>query len=154
MSTSTTIAIMDGSICKAIYLHSSGYIGWAGWVLSNWYNTKEKAAKLISLGGLSSLKKKVEPDKGVPHDFDHPAEDVTVAYCRDRGEPLSIMEYKDIAQSTDEELIKRLADYTGSNYVYLFKENQWMVGAEFNFLPSEKKEYPGIKPLVLYPLVR
>lgn len=137
------------SICTAAAI-SVGPVGY----YPTGITPKKKPQNSFLWGGLSSLKKKVEPDKGVPHDFDHPAEDVTVAYCRDRGEPLSIMEYKDITQSTDEELIKRLADYTGSNYVYLFKENQWMVGAEFNFLPTEMKNYPGIKPLVFYPLVR
>lgn len=155
MSTHAAIAITDGTTCKAIYLHSSGYIGWAGWILANWYNSKEKATALISLGNLSSLKKKLGPDKDVPHDFDHPAEDVTVAYCRDRDEPLRIKEYKDIAQITDEKLIKRLARYTGANYIYLFDErkNQWLVGVAYQFLSDEKKAYPGAKTLAFYPLL-
>lgn len=66
MSTHATIAVTDGTKCRAIYLHWDGYLSGAGAILHDYYDTKEKARQLIQLGGLSVLKELVAPNPGCP----------------------------------------------------------------------------------------
>ena len=87
MSTHAAIAIKMSSECiRWIYLHWDGDLNFAGRTLANHYLTNDKVKQLIMLGDLSSLHRWVEPPEGVVHNFDNRAEDVTVAYHRDRGE--------------------------------------------------------------------
>ena len=91
MSTNAAIglAMPDGTI-KAVYLHWDGYItdGGAGETLSAHYKDRTKVEKLIALGFLSSLGAEVDPDPATPHSWSNPQPGVTVAYHRDRKEPL------------------------------------------------------------------
>lgn len=156
MSTHATIAITDGTKCRAIYLHWDGYLTWAGAILHDYYGTKEKAKQLIELGGLSALKELIAPNPGMAHTFDAPNELVTVAYHRDRNEPLEINELSDLSVSGDKEFIQRLADISDAQYVYLFDEKteQWLVGKTSDFMDTEQRDCPEAKPFIWYPLSR
>lgn len=154
MSTRATIAITDGITCKAIYLHSDGYIAWAGVMLHDHFPTQEKAEELIALGSLFSLRERVAPLPSEEHTFENSVEDVTVAYCRDRGEPLDISIFPDMSLSGDKVFIARLTDMSGGNYAYLFdtRKGEWVVGVVCSFLQLEKNTFPDAKPYVWYPL--
>lgn len=154
MSTHATIAITDGVRCKAIYLHWDGYLSWAGKMLYSNYNSEELAKMLISLGALSVLKERLAPNEEDMHTFEEPLEDITVAYCRDRGEPLEIESIADMSCSGDDVFMEKLADISGGNYVYLFDERKamWLGGVVRYFLNEEKKAFPEAKPLTFYPL--
>lgn len=77
----------DGSY-TGIYCHSDGYLTYNGAMLLDHYNTEERVNKLLSLGDISILCSKIEPEPNKEHgfDFDKRQEDVTVFYGRDRGE--------------------------------------------------------------------
>lgn len=154
MSTHATIAITDGTKCRAIYLHWDGYLAWAGAILHDYYGTKEKATRLINLGSLSVLKELIAPNPGMAHTFDAPNELVTVAYHRDRNEPLEINELPDLSISGEKAFIQRLAGISGAQYVYLFneKEGQWLVGKTSDFVDSERTDCPDAKPYAWQPL--
>ncbi len=77
----------DGTY-TGIYCHSDGYLSYNGVMLLNYYQDREKVEKLISLGHMSSLHEKVDPDPTKPHSFNYDERqgDVCVFYGRDRGE--------------------------------------------------------------------
>jgi len=87
MATRSTISALgqDGKI-RTIYSHWDGYPTHHGVLLETHYNTAEMAEALVSLGAISSLGENLAPEDGQPHTFENPAEGVTVAYHRDRGE--------------------------------------------------------------------
>jgi len=91
MSTNAAIGMTmpDGTI-HAVYLHWDGYIanGGAGETLAAHYKDRAKVEELIALGFLSSLGAEVDPDPAFPHNWKHPQKNVTVAYHRDRNDPL------------------------------------------------------------------
>ena len=155
MSTNATIAMVDGTACRAVYLHWDGYLSWTGIILHDHYDTTEKVESLIALGALSALRERLAPEPGEPHSFENPAEDVTIAYARDRGEPL---EQRTIPKSQlpDDEraFIQQLADISGGNYVYLFdvQKGKWLVGTTFGYSESERQDRPDAVPYVWYPL--
>lgn len=85
MATRSTIAIRrDDLTMTKIYCHWDGYIEHNGVILQEYYNTPDKVEELLKLGNLSSLGEKINPEG--EHSFDHPEEDVCIAYHRDRGE--------------------------------------------------------------------
>lgn len=86
MSTNSTINIKhkDGSI-DSIYCHNDGYIEHHGPILTKYYTTPEAVKELITLGSLSVLEKSLKPSTP-NHSFDHPENDVCIAYHRDRNE--------------------------------------------------------------------
>lgn len=90
MATRSRIAIEngDGSV-TSIYCHYDGYPTYVGVILQEHYTDPEKVKKLISLGDISSLYPNVDIPEGVKHDFENRADDITVAYHRDRGEHFS-----------------------------------------------------------------
>lgn len=55
MSTHAFIGIVKRDKIRYISLHHDGYIGYAGNILQQHYNTKSKVSKLIDLGGLDSI---------------------------------------------------------------------------------------------------
>ena len=120
MSTRSYIGIRnsDKSI-RCIYCHWDGYLENNGKILFENYKDKEKIEALLALGDLSSLDKEVAPPEGVEHSFDHPAEGITVAYHRDRGEDYNApMEFK-----TDEELDEAVKD-VWAEFIYLWDESK------------------------------
>ncbi len=117
MSTRSAIIIKTEDGFAGIYCHSDGYPDHVGAVLDKHYNTPEKAAELISMGDLSSLYEKPNPDPGTPHSFDEPQERVTVAYHRDRGEKFS----PPITGTSVFDVAKRIYH---NGYVYVF-DGKW-----------------------------
>ena len=81
-------AKVDSTLLKPIYCHWDGNPKTMLPILNGHYNTNEKVKELMALGNLSVLYPKVKPDEGQEHSFDKPAEGVTIAYHRDRGEDL------------------------------------------------------------------
>lgn len=154
MSTHATIAYTNGAQCSAIYLHADGDLSFAGATLLHNYNSKERAGALVALGNLSILKERIAPNAKEHHSFDNKVPDVTVAYCRDRGEPLSIQHFADTLLSNPKSFFMRLAEMSGSNYVYVFDEqrNMWLAGAAFSFTAREREAFPDAKLKTLYPL--
>ena len=81
-----------------IYVHWDGYPEGVGVTLQNHYTDDEKITALMRLGSLSSLAPLLAPvreavpaaggEEAPKHTFEKPVEGVTVAYHRDRGEPL------------------------------------------------------------------
>lgn len=96
MSTNSRISIkFPNERKKSIYCHWDGYPDHQLPILNKYYNTEKKARELIALGDISYLAPRVKPKPDEEHSFDNPAKDkngsigVTIAYHRDRGEPLS-----------------------------------------------------------------
>lgn len=87
MSTNSNIGIInkDGTV-EVIYCHWDGHPSHNGVLLREHYNSLTKVTELIALGNISSLRERVAPEPGQQHSFDSPAEGVTIAYARDRGE--------------------------------------------------------------------
>jgi hypothetical protein len=71
---------------QSIYCHWDGYPEGVGATLQEHYTNPAKVEALIALGDISYLRQYVAPLPGVSHSFNNPAEGVTVAYHRDRGE--------------------------------------------------------------------
>ena len=97
MATRSRIAIEDqtGKV-RSIYCHWDGYPSNNGRILLEHFQTQEKVESLIELGSISSLNKNVEIPEGVSHSFDNPANDIVVAYHRDRAEDLVIKEHESV----------------------------------------------------------
>ena len=73
--------------------------------------------KLLSLGCISSLKEKLEPEAGSRHCFDTPDKDVTVFYGKDRGEK------GQEAFTCTEEQLKDPSNWI--NFIYVFDNDTW-----------------------------
>jgi len=94
MATRSRIAIKhENETIESVYCHWDGYPKGVGATLLNHYTDKDKVAELISLGSLSVLGQFTKPEEGVEHSFESPAEGVTIAYHRDRGERLDIKKH-------------------------------------------------------------
>ena len=121
MSTNSTIAVVhtNGTVSQ-IYVHWDGYIEAAGKCLFENYATLEKAEALVALGNLSSLEARLAPDDDETHNFVDSADNVCVAYARDRGE-----------EDQQAEVFEDLEHYRNTcrceEYDYLFYEDQWLV---------------------------
>lgn len=121
MSTHAEIGIMHGDKCKSIYLHSDGYLEYAGQVLLNNYDST-KAQFLVAQGDCSMLGKDIgeKIDFGVRMEYDenNVAEQCRF-YKRDRDE--SGVDFK-VSFSIGELLGK-----VDAHYVYIMKDNVWYV---------------------------
>ena len=91
MGTHAVIAVKHGKKIEAITTNFDGGVEHTGVILAGFYNTPEQANALIELGNLSQLNEKIAPDAGQNHSWAQPAEGVTIAYHRDRGEPRKIL---------------------------------------------------------------
>lgn len=106
----------DGSYF-GVYCHCDGYLTHNGAMLIDHYNSREMVDKLISLGDLSYLAPKIEPDENETHTFDKPQRGVCIFYGRDRGEIET--------QATDVTLEDLNTD-PWIEYTYVFgKNNEW-----------------------------
>ena len=93
MATRSTIAIeaADGTV-KQVYCHWDGYLDHNGKLLLTHYSDAAKAAALVALGSISSLRAEV----GEKHDFsgnEGRENRWTTAYHRDRGEDHDVHEF-------------------------------------------------------------
>ena len=144
MSTNAAIGMRmpDGTI-KAVYLHWDGYIehGGAGETLAEHYKDQEKVEKLIALGFLSSLGAEVDPDPAHPHSWANPQPGVTVAYHRDRKEPLQpAVEFKDRDSFAEE-----AKECLWAEFAYLFENGRWLVcDLHLSAKPWEWKELSDV----------
>jgi hypothetical protein len=135
MATRSNIAVKleDGSI-KNVYCHSDGYLSWNGRILTEFYNSFEKAIELVDLGDLSLLNKNLKPTS--EHSFGRPEQGVTIAYHRDRDESWEDVEPKTyMCQAEFENSVLRDCII---EYVYLFTDGEWKVavhGFEGGFVP-------------------
>jgi hypothetical protein len=59
-------------------------------ILKDSYNTTEKVEDLLALGDISSLGSQLAPDPSKPHIPLNYQKDVTIAFCRDMGDPIGI----------------------------------------------------------------
>ena len=83
MSTKSRIGILheDGTT-ETVYCHWDGNPEHQMPILTGHYNSIEKVEELIDLGALSYLGEQIAPTEDA-------AADVTIAYHRDKGEPLT-----------------------------------------------------------------
>ena len=121
MSTNATIGIMHGDKCKHIYLHSDGYLDYAGKVLLANYDST-KAQFLVAQGDCSMLGKdigeKIDFSDRLEYDEYHVAKQCRF-YKRDRDE--SGVDFQ-VAFSMEELLASTQAHYT-----YIMKDGVWYV---------------------------
>lgn len=121
MGTRSRIGLEDpetGAV-RSIYCHWDGYPEGVGRELVEHYSQRDAVEQLIGLGYLSALKATLAPPRKAKHGFDNPLEGVTIAYHRDRGEPL------DIDTDTDAEALYARAAEGWEEYVYLFRQGVW-----------------------------
>ena len=121
MATRSRIAIEneDGTV-TSIYCHWDGYVDHNGMILQEHYNERSKVETLIALGDISYLDANIEPTG--KHTFNDPEESVTVAYHRDRGEPLN--------QITHNQGVEQFFTNEYEEYGYCFtKEGKWLVAS-------------------------
>ena len=108
---------------EGIYCHSDGYPSYNGQILYNYYSKREDVEKLISLGDLSVLDKRIEPTEGSGHcwDYDKRERGVCVFYGRDRGE--EGVEPKEVN-------LNELASDYWIEFVYIYTlDGKWMCSA-------------------------
>lgn len=121
MSTHAEIGIMHGEKCKSIYLHSDGYLEYAGNVLLNHYDST-KAQFLVAQGDCSMLGKdigeKIDFGDRLEYDENSVAKQCRF-YKRDRDD--SGVDFK-VSFSLGE-----LLDNVDAHYVYIMKDNVWYV---------------------------
>lgn len=121
MSIRSRIAILekDGKV-KSVYCHSNGYPTYQGELLLKHYNSEAKAREIISLGDLNLLDVNLHP-KGTEHSFLHPQAGVTIAYHRDRKEPLVIKKNGSLDK------YEKTNSFSVVLYNYLWKDGKWFV---------------------------
>ncbi len=133
MGTHSTIAVLQqDQTVKMIYCHNDGYHEHNGRILLSNYTNNESIDKLISLGALSELGPKIDPDPKYIHNFDSSQEGVCLAYCRDRNEPLDIMQFGNMAEYRKGTFFEE--------YNYLWMGTEWLaeIGSG-DFIPLTKK---------------
>ncbi|MEG1752215.1 MAG: hypothetical protein RR247_04110 [Clostridia bacterium] len=125
---------------KTIYCHFDGYPEHNGELLLNYYNTKDKVEKLLSMGNLSSLAEKIEPQDGTTQNYvyEQRQHNVCVFYNRDCG-------VKD--QEAKELTLDNFKDAEWIEYFYIFTlNNEWKYyDYNFNTLYDLKKELEEMK---------
>ena len=132
MSTNSRIAVMHGTVCKSVYCHWDGYLGYNGALLQEHYDSA-KANNLVALGDLSSLRRDIG-EKHAFSQFEVPTEEVEAYktltenmctfYGRDRGEKHT--EYK-VAQNF--ETFLEQCNMSGAEYYYIMENGQWYYGS-------------------------
>ena len=121
MSTRSYICMEVGdNRYKTIYCHFDGYLDYNGKMLLEYYDDRVRVEKLLELGDLSSLGKKIDPDPNLPHSFDYHErqEDVCVFYGRDRGDEGAEARLMTMEELDDPE--------NWTEYVYIFnRDGEW-----------------------------
>lgn len=126
MSTRGLIAIEDSDKkVRAIFVQSDMYVEYAGQILHEHYNSEEKAYALLALGSLSAIRERLSPESGETHNYDKPAQDICIAFHRDRGDQFSAPTVFENAKTMQKNI---LGEYWAS-YCYLYRNNQWYVSS-------------------------
>jgi hypothetical protein len=126
MATRSRIGMeMPNGEVQSIYCHWDGYPAGVGATLKEHYTNPEKVEALIALGDISILSENVAPRGGQErsqHSFQNPADGVTVAYHRDRGESLWI------TQPRTDYSIESFVKTNFEEYGYVFTSNgEWKI---------------------------
>lgn len=126
MSTNAGIHYVKGNRLYTIYSHYDGYLDYVGRILHTHYRDEKKVQRLINLGDISILGERVEPIG--EHSFDKAENGTTVAYHRDRGEPLN-KDTRVIDEGNTLDTLIYVSDLYGYeyeyNYVYVEHESTW-----------------------------
>lgn len=150
MGTRSLIAAQnaEGSAVKFIYCHWDGYPSYNGKMLINHYTEMTKVRDLLNLGDISSLNERLAPNEDEIHSFEKPAQNVTVAYARDRGETgvdpkISYRTVDEFVRVTTSRSGEDRIDY-GQEYVYIFRPTddgtwKWFVVGCYNEVPIGKE---------------
>ena len=128
MATRATIAKLDKNGVKAIYLHSDGYLEYAGRILDEHYQDESKVDELISHGDVSSLNENIG-EKLPFNDYMlfHEKKQCRF-YHRDRGE-----DKKEASTLGGEnELVKFATEKCDAEYIYMFAYGSWYVYDVYN----------------------
>lgn len=128
MGTRSNIGYVENERAKVVYCHWDGYLEHNGKLLFSHYNSLEKAKEIVALGALSFLDENLYPSSDAKHSFDERQDGVSVAYHRDRGEELEILEYE-VSKSKPLEALEKLNDLH-IEFVYIFYQNKWWVKYE------------------------
>jgi hypothetical protein len=132
MSTRARIALaLPNGKFKSVYTHWDGYPEHHAPILREHYTTAADIKALLSLGDLSRLSPKLTPPDGVSHDYESPAEGVTVAYRRDRGDKGTRA-----VTSVNFTALATLAHQRGTEYLYVFTDDRWLF-APINWVNGE-----------------
>jgi hypothetical protein len=134
MGTRSMIGLEENGKITAVYCHWDGYVSGNGKTLEEHYD-EVQLRRLLSLGSMSSLGERIDPDPDRPHTFDKKQENVCNFYGRDRGEPEEACEFKN-----DKELFEAHDD---CEYFYLMRSGKWSVsegpGSKWKSLQSALK---------------
>lgn len=131
----------DGGI-YAVYCHCHGCIDWTGIVLYTLYNQVGKVKWLILHGGMRNIFTSNIPSIIVP---DRPITGVPEYYAKDKETYLS----EDPSLHMDIYGLLHHADVVRAEYVYLYKDNDWLVAkpnnkdASFRFLERALQDELG-----------
>lgn len=125
MSTRSFIGIqhLDGTV-TGVYCHFDGYLDGVGQTLTESYTTPQQVLDLVALGSLSTLGRDTS---------------TTVAYHRDRGEELDVIDYPkaDVIRFND----------GGYEFIYLFRPAGDGTYA-WHYADRASEGVPAFKPLV------
>ena len=140
MATRATIAKLDNNGVKAIYLHSDGYLEYAGRILDEHYQDESKVDELLAHGDVSMLNENIG-EKLPFNDYMlfHEKKQCRF-YHRDRGE-----DKKEAATLGGEnELVKFATEKCDAEYIYMFAYGSWYVYDVYNnskFVELEEELY-------------
>lgn len=137
MATRSRIGIQneDGSV-TSVYCHWDGYPENNGDILVMHYKEREKVQKLIGLGSISSLAAEINATEGEGHSFEKPVMGVTVAYHRDRGEPMQMKQH-----ISPENFFK--SDIEEYGYLYTLG-GEWLVKSGYSSKTSKPQKLASI----------
>lgn len=113
----------EDKTCRSIYVHFDMYPVGGGEVLVEFYTTREQIEKLLSLGDLSSLGGKLSYEDNEPN-----THEACVAYHRDYGEEYQAPR----VWTTAEEMIGNAADIYTAEFVYLFRNGEWVFDTPYH----------------------
>ena len=133
MSTRSFVGVMHGDKCKAIYVHSDGYLEGVGVTLQKYYDSA-KANNLVAMGSCSVLGKNIG-EKINFNDYDAVVKNEQCRfYKRDRNE--EDCEFN--VYNNDKELFEELVEF-----YYVNKDGVWYVsyGAEWFVLADELAKF-------------
>lgn len=118
MSTNASITVhcKDGKF-RTIYSHWDGYMEHHFPILTQHYNTQEKAEALVAMGDVSKLDESMEKPEG--HTFDTPVDGFSIFYGRDRGEKQK--DIKCLVCNTFTDCFQK----NHQLYNYLFEDGKW-----------------------------
>ena len=115
MSTPATIIVTTATGALGITVNFDGYPSYTGKILKEHYATQELAEELVRLGELNVLYKRANPIG--EHTWKKPEDSTTIAYHRDRGEPLRQPRMADSAL--------KLIDHFENIHNYVFEDGEW-----------------------------